>query len=214
MRVTVACADVGSIAEGRFGWAIRQPPEPLIEVEHHGSIEALGNEVISRVNNGELVALGFECPLFVPIPDEPELLGKARPGEGNGPWSAGAGTGALATGLVQSTWLLRHIRCGLKVDPTATLDWDVFADGKTPLFLWEAFVSRKAKSGSDHGDAAAAVMAFCNSLPNPQASNAIGAQIALSLIGAALLRSGWDVSAEVLKQPCLVIEATAEVARQ
>jgi hypothetical protein len=35
-------------------------------------------------------------------------LGKARDGEGNRPWPAGAGAGALATGLAQGAWMLRR----------------------------------------------------------------------------------------------------------
>lgn len=47
-------------------------------------------------------ALLLESPLSVPVPADDDgwrLLGKARTGEGNRPWSAGAGAGVLATGL-------------------------------------------------------------------------------------------------------------------
>lgn len=210
MNLAVACADVGSIAQGNFGWAICKPHEPLIAVERE-SIEALGNEVVRRLNAGEQIALGFECPLFVPITIEPEKLTKARIGEGNRTWCAGAGSGALAIGLVQATWLLRYIKAGLRIKPTATLDWDRFAEGRAALFLWEAFVSRKAKSGSHERDARNAVQAFCGTLPTPPAFSAIKSPTSLSLIGAALLRTGWDVPPQILGESCLVIKAESEV---
>jgi hypothetical protein len=40
---------------------------------------------------GQAVALGFECPLFVPVPEQALRLGAARPGEKNRSWSAGRG---------------------------------------------------------------------------------------------------------------------------
>ena len=56
------------------------------------------------------VALDFECPLYVPVPANPADLGKARKNEGNRSWSAGAGSGAMATGLVEAAWVLRKLR--------------------------------------------------------------------------------------------------------
>jgi hypothetical protein len=51
--------------------------------------------------------------MAVPVPgskpDGRRGLGKARGGEGNRPWSAGAGSGALATGLAQGAWMLRQL---------------------------------------------------------------------------------------------------------
>jgi hypothetical protein len=51
--------------------------------------------------------------MSVPVPHGPgeawRLLGKARYGEGNRPWSAGAGGTVLATGLAQGAWMLRQL---------------------------------------------------------------------------------------------------------
>lgn len=52
--------------------------------------------------SGRPIALGFECPLFVPLSETEDQLGKDRFGEGSGAWSAGASCGALASGLVQA----------------------------------------------------------------------------------------------------------------
>jgi hypothetical protein len=73
-------------------------------------IDDLIEAVAEDLGHGVSVALGFECPLFVPVPEDPLRLGRARVGDGNRAWSAGAGTGAMATGLVQAAWGLRRLR--------------------------------------------------------------------------------------------------------
>jgi len=50
------------------------------------AVIALADAVTDDLDAGLPVALGFECPLFVPVPDEAELLGSAREGDGNRPW--------------------------------------------------------------------------------------------------------------------------------
>lgn len=99
----VYCADVGSVATSRFGWY----------GDHNatggGSIAELADRVARDLHERQPVALGFECPLFVPLVKDPQRLGCKRPGEALA-WSAAAGTGALATGLVQVLWLLQDIR--------------------------------------------------------------------------------------------------------
>lgn len=59
--------------------------------------------------SGDRVALGFECPAWIPVPQNAIDLGAKRNGEGRYPWSAGAGAGALATGLAQIAWILRNL---------------------------------------------------------------------------------------------------------
>lgn len=41
--------------------------------------------VASDLREGKAVAMGFECPLFVPLADLPVDLTRARPGEGAKP---------------------------------------------------------------------------------------------------------------------------------
>lgn len=195
----IACADIGSVARGNFGWWSsdgRSDNTPASLAEH----------VAAALNSGLPVALGFECPLFVPLSDDVRLLTSARPGEGSRPWSAGAGCGALATGLVQVVWLLRAVRARLAAPHSAHLEWESFCKDAPGLFLWEAFVSGEGKSTSHIEDARAAAEAFALSLPNPDAFNAVRCLTPVhSLIGAALLRTGWTNSTEVLAQACIVI---------
>jgi hypothetical protein len=73
-------------------------------------------------------------------------------------------------------------------------------------FLWEAFVSAKSKRGSHVDDAKAAVAAFVDALPNPRTCVQCS-EGAYSLIGAALLRTGWASDISLLSQPCIVVRA-------
>lgn len=202
-QLLTVCADIGSVAGGNFGWwssdgiTGREP-------------STLAASVSAALNSDRPVALGFECPLFVPLANDESQLTRARPGEGSRAWSAGAGCGALATGLVQVAWVLRSIQSALKSPRVAHLDWGAFVEAQSGLFLWEAFVSGAGKSSTHVADAQAAGEAFIQSLPNPGAVNAVSCTTPVySLIGAAMLRTGWSQSLEVLALPSLVIKVKA-----
>lgn len=207
-RPLAYCADVGSIREGRFGWARGGATG---ELQTGTDIRELARSVSSDLRDGLWVALGFECPLYVPFRTSPGELTRARTGEGNRPWSAGAGSGVLATGLVQVLWVLEAVRDALDTAPPVHLNWDEVNPERGPgLFLWEALVSGSAKSVADDSeshteDAAIAVRSFRDALPDPTQANAVEAERVQSLIGAALLRTGWSEDPEILQIPCLVI---------
>ena len=135
----VVCADIGSVAKGNFGW--------WSSACESGSLPStLAAHLAAMLDDGAPVALGFECPLFVPISQDELQLTKARPGEGSRPWSAGAGCGALATGLVEVAWVLEATRNAMrKPVPSSFLDWQQFDCAGTGLFIWEALVSGSAK---------------------------------------------------------------------
>ncbi|OBK45595.1 hypothetical protein A5657_02980 [Mycobacterium kubicae] len=210
-------ADIGSVRSGNFGWARLDPEHGDVQVERQDGVKiaALVDAVAYDLDvNGRCVALGFECPLFVPVPDDPLLLGAARVGEGNRPFAGGPGTAALVTGLVQTAWILRELRqrCS-KV--SAYLDWKQFTGDGQGLFLWEAFVTGKAKAASHVDDALVAATTFRHALPDVLSANAVQADRPLSLLGAALLWSGWSSEVALLHEPCLVIKSEApEVAAE
>jgi uracil-DNA glycosylase len=201
------CADIGSVPNGRFGWARSETDEAAIET-HRGGTEIIDlvEAVAADVESGRAVALGFECPLFVPVPEQALRLGAARAGEGNRSWSAGAGAGAMATGVVQVAWILAELRREVPA-AHAELDWERFAGGNTGLFLWEAFVTDRAKAATHVDDATVAVTAFREALPDVASASAVTAERPLSLLGAALVWSGWSRDAGLLRAPCLVIKA-------
>lgn len=207
-RVAIMCADIGSVRSGNFGWyGINADGEAFMG--DSSSIEQFAIAVAMTLSGGDSVALGFECPLFVPLRDDPMLLTKARNGEGNRSWSAGAGCGVLATGLVEVAWILSRIRAEAPANVKAFLDWRAFQISESPnsLFLWEAFVSRDAKGNGHAHDAYIAVQKFQNSLPNLMDANAITEKKVLSLIGAALIRAGWSTDLCLLFSACPVIRA-------
>jgi hypothetical protein len=222
MNLTVACADVGSVKDGNFGWALRDLPGPLQETPEEASIRELTDAVAGRLREGRSVALGFECPLFIPARSEPEGLTSARDGEGNRPWSAGAGSVSLVTGLAETVWVLSKLRTSLLDEPLVTFEWSEFETAEGALLLWEAFITRDDKAGSHHGDAGAAVESFCQGVPGAEVSgskasgsrgsspvdlNCIDEPSVMSLVGMSLLRAGWNVDTDVLSSPCLVIPA-------
>jgi len=196
----VVCCDVGSVSRGNFAWC----DDSGVAGDRPSSV---AQHVASLLNRGAAVALGFECPLYVPLFADEMSLACARPGEGSRPWSAGAGCGALATGIVQVTWVLGEVRRQLAEPVAAHLMWETFAEAGHGLVLWEAFVSGASK-GADHADdARLAALAMLAALPDPQSANAIACTSPVySLAGAALLRTGWSFDLALLGQPCLTIK--------
>jgi len=203
----IYCADIGSVARARFAWARATVAGGALDITCGRDIQNLVEEIAQDLNGTAKVALGFECPLLVPISDHPRELTSARKGEGNRAWCAGSGAGSLATGLVQVVWILQRIRCRVRTPAPAFVNWREFAAAHGGLFLWEAFISGAAH-GTDHvADAETAVRCFAAALPDVDGANAIRSANAHSLIGAALLRTGWSDDLGLLARPCVVIKA-------
>jgi hypothetical protein len=198
-NLVVYAVDIGSVKKGRFAWASSRQTDGT-------DMRDLAHAVALDLKTRKAVALGFEAPLWVPLADEPLALTKGRDGEGNRAWSAGAGSGALATGLVEVAWILGEVRKRV-VSASVHLDWSSFecaAGGR--LFVWEAFVSGAAKGSGHVDDAQIAVRAFQKALPEPAARCLVRPRgPVISLIGASLLRAGWSSALDLLGAPCLVL---------
>src|SRR3954454_18696748 len=67
-ELEVFCADIGSIAGGRFAWARRHASSDGEEVPRPSSIDSLARAVIFPLQRDRPTALGVEMPLFVPVP--------------------------------------------------------------------------------------------------------------------------------------------------
>ena len=202
--LVVYCADIGSVKGGKFGWA-RASARPNSRVSTGTDIRCLVTQVAHDLNGGKKVALGFECPLWVPVACDPNRLTSRRCGEGSFPFAAGAGATSLVTGLTETAWILSGIRSETQ-DVEAYLDWPRFAAADNGLLLWEAMVTGENRTGSHEGDAAAAVCAFIKALPDPTACNAVTSPHKVrSLIGTALLWAGWSDDLQLLRTPCVVI---------
>ena len=150
------------------------------------------HDIANDLNSGSRVALGFECPLFVPLPEDPAGLTSARPGEGDRAWSAGAGAGSLATGLTETVWILDQVKRRTDDSPAVFVDWARFRAATSGLFVWEAFVTKAAQAGTHHGDAELAAFSFRGYLHELERHNAVRCEGSVrSLFGAALLQAGW-----------------------
>ena len=200
-EVCVGVIDVGSPKSGNLGWAIRRGDRK----SHGDDLDEFITE-FARHCDGCPAALGFEAPLFVPIREKVLELTSARKGEGRRPWSASAGATVLTVALPVVTYTLSQLRSGLG-SYQASLDWKSWRVGSNTLLIWEAFVSGSSK-GSDHWhDADIAASAFLIGLDNLEVINAIVEPNVLSLVGAALIHSGWvEPSVSMLKTPALVVK--------
>src|SRR5437870_5067947 len=98
--ISIFAVDVGS--PKHFAW--------VSETGAQGQVgDTLVTAVTSSFASGRRVALGFECPLFIPVPRYWNRIGKARVGEGNRSWSAGGGATVTTYGLHEVTWTLARL---------------------------------------------------------------------------------------------------------
>lgn len=208
--LAIYCAEIGSIQAGNFAWA-RGERRVGVRITHKGEdIAGLAEWITLDFNAGRPVALGFECPLFLPIRDHPDKLTCQRDGEDGYPWSARAGAQVLVTGLAETIWILRTIRqSGIR----PFLVWEAFRRAGRGLFLWEAFVTSRATGrsrtdGRSHiKDAEIAVKRFARRVPRMMSASDIREKVVYSLLGAALLRTGWSKDLTLLETACVVIKA-------
>jgi hypothetical protein len=206
MPLIIHCADIGSIARGNFACARLAEDAPGVACTTGHDIGEFTDGIASDLNSGAHVAVGFECPLFLPVPDDPNGLTSARPGEGDRAWSAGAGAGSLATGLTEIVWILDRVKSKTTKAPAVFVKWQPFRAATGGLFLWEAFVTKAAKAKTHHGDAELAVMSFRDGLPDPEQRNAVVCRGRVrSLIGASLMQAGLATDLNWLAESCLVI---------
>jgi len=218
VRCRIVSVDVGAVRKN-FAWAALDFPARLPVGQGGMDPEGAAQSVLEAFANRAPVALGFEAPMMVPVsPVEAngwQSLGKARQGEAaNGqsrPWSAGAGSGTLATGLVQMAWVLErvamaspHLRC--------TTQSELWLAKDAGLYLWEAFVSGSAKPApngvTQHAaDAAAAADTFATRL---EESNLLLSDVtcepgtAFNLAAAAAIYSGMSIATAEIRLPLRV----------
>lgn len=205
MDLIVWVADVGSIQKKKFGWC--RSTSSKSSTITGTDITQFVDGIVKDISEGKRIALGFECPLFVPITENPVGLTSARKGEGDRAWSAGAGCGALAVGLTETVWVFERLRKLSKKEIVPTFEWDIFISGHGNLLIWEAFVTKEAKALSHHGDAQVAASSFWNRYPDVVKANSVKADNPFSLVGAALLRSGLTTNLEFLVTPVVVIRS-------
>ena len=205
--LVVYAADVGSVSKKNFGWARRGPTGRLTDGT---DISKMAKSICGDLKKGHRIALGFECPLFVPVPKDPADLLKARSGEGNRSWSAPAGAGSLVAGMAESTWLLREIAVARPVT-TVTVIPEVLRNGGSDVLLWEAFISGKrcsrAIGKNNHvRDARTAVKRFWNSFRRGEVISKVSCENPFSLIAAVADFAGLKLlDKKPLSEACFVV---------
>ena len=193
----IAAVDIGSPMAGRLGWAVLPNSQTGKDID----------ELVDLLSNGLKVgpvALGFESPLWVPMRSEVMRLTKARDGEGSRSWSAGAGTGVLATGLAVIPYILTKLRSSVP-DAVGTLNFKRPPTGPLNVLFWEAFVSSQDKGESHEDDAMIAARAFQRAITDLPAAQKLRPEPCLNLLGAMLLRTDWVSDLSILQADTLVV---------
>ncbi len=204
----LACIDVGKPGSN-LGWAAVED-----DLWSDGNdLDACIETVASALQRGP-VSLGFESPLFIPLRDDPFMMTKGRngesgPGMASRPFSAGAGPTVTVLGTLTTCYVLRRLR-ELVPDAIATVDWRLPPVAPGRLLIWEAFVTAQRKTADTRHveDAHLALQTYLERQggPVPSPSSVIEPNC-LSLVGAALLRTGWTTDIGVLSEQCLVVRA-------
>ena len=202
----IYAVDVGSTLKESFAWVRVNPERPGGRIGSR-SIERLVEQLVADLRESRSVALGFEAPLFIPVPIAAARLSRGRDNEGSPPWSASVGLTVTSLGLHQAAWILRHVceQCGNSVNFQVAPDAWPPGPEATIVFCWEAFVSGPAKSETHIGDAATAAMAFLEHERRLVEATQVTAEHPLSLIGTAALWSGLAVGAGVLRTATVVL---------
>jgi hypothetical protein len=219
MDVRVVGVDVGSVALGRFAWAAVDAPR--LSLVAQGSDPGTAAEALAgALARGGRAALVLEAPGCVPVPatdraDGWRDLGRARAGEGNRPWSAGAGAGVLATGVAQAAWLLARLAAIAPGTAATTVPHRWSAAHGPRLLLAEALVSGAGKpvptaAGPHAADAEAAARALAERLPAlPDLTTDVSCapHRPFNLLAAAAAWAGLEVPADELHGDLLVVRA-------
>ncbi len=69
-EITIYVADAGSASQGNFHWVSSRD----VTVSAQDAL-SLAQAISGDLACGNPVALGYECPLFIPVEDDPALLG-------------------------------------------------------------------------------------------------------------------------------------------
>lgn len=211
MSTVIYAVDIGSTRckAGRtpnFAWARVEGADPSSLVGS-SDIDKLADQIIRDLQDGQSVALGFEAPLFIPVPVESSALCHGRKNEGSRSFAAPPGLAVATLGLHQAAWILRRIAdsCGDSIEfKTGAGSWPP-SESHAILFCWEAFVSDRAHGRTHVQDAATAAMAFLSAEGNLASATTITAERPLSLIATAALWSGLATDTAVLRRPTVVI---------
>ena len=144
-RLIYAC-DIGSTliqkrgCNPAFGWVRLNPDEGTKSIWGSSDIQKLVEHLQLDIGEGYSVSLGFEAPLFIPVPDNSTDLSRrreGREGDGDHPWSAPSGACVATLGIHQSAWILKRLHESSFDKCEITLDWWRWwqSSGHQPILL-------------------------------------------------------------------------------
>ena len=202
-RIVYAC-DIGSVKSGTFAWARNASLQNTPTASN--DIDDLIANIVRDSRSGLAISLGFEAPLFLPIPDDSTNLNSGRTGESSRSMFAPVGAAVTTIAVHESAWILRRLRASLPAKMQLSMDWrPAWHSPPQKLFVWEAFVSSTAHSDTHERDAATAVQYFLDNENDLDSVNAVTCDNPLSLIAAAALWSNWLSDHRDLHSTCLVL---------
>ena len=217
----MVAVDIGSVRPpSKFAWAAFDAPERDAVGEGTDPQSAVSALVLGLLT-GAQAALVLEAPMSVPVPGgQPDAwlgLGKARRGERDRPWSAGAGASALATGLAQGTWMLRQLAI-MVPGLAATTQPGTWRRGDAQLLLAEAFITASGKpeplpAGQHAADAVAAGLALMEVLDSSAPITSpvcCSPQDSFNLLAAMALWAGLRIDPAELHAEVLIVAAQPE----
>lgn len=209
MKINVIAVDVGSLLNIGW-WRVAASGESSFGRDLDGFVDVIAADLL----RGDAVAAGFEAPLFIPRPTSMAGLNRQRIGDHGRPWSAGAGTGALALGVQQVAYVFARLADMAR--PRVSFAPSALIHGNADLLVWEAFVSGKAKNRTAVNphvdDARLAVDEFLRRLALGDVYSDIQEPLVLSLAAAGLIASGLTDDVEMLKQACVVVKPPVFIA--
>lgn len=215
----IYAVDVGSTRTSRkrggpaFAWVSMEPG--AVKVDKGQTIEPLVEAIAADLGRGISVALGFEAPLFLPVPEDALKLSQGRECDKDRSCFAPAGGYVATLCLHQAAWILRKLKavcvahCRFTLDPAS---WPPQGE-ETLLFCWEAFVSGPTHASKDDeqphlADAETAACWFAGKEGKLREEILDQSAEFLSLIGTAALWSGWTSDLEILRSAALVVKPT------
>lgn len=208
----VACIDIGSPKKGNVGWAVLHTDTQRTGHDLSEFIDVVG----MHLKAGQSIAVGFECPLYVPKRDDLLSMTDCRLGEAGLNWCGGPGASVLATGLAQVNWVLTRL-AAVQPGAVGTTRWPEFSSGQCRLYFWEAFITSRtgvsipieAMDGASHHveDALCGALAFRQvAVTDNKFPSDLGDERALSLIGMHLLETGLSKDTTLMSEPCAVLK--------
>jgi hypothetical protein len=198
--VLVIAVETGSLAGGRMRWAGRRHDDDRPDATSGASSAELFDAVFHALHDGEQVALGFDCPLTLPVsPDRASSAGHA----GEEALVMMAESAATRPGIAE----LGHVLVQLGTwRPWTTVSTSLSRwKANTSILVWEA-VPPEGSRGVVAGAAANSFFRQLQTATEHGAEPAAGTVV--NLAAASARRAGLLADASELAQPTVSITVT------